>query len=111
MGTVRRILPVMVSDRLQAWIRAHFRPDDVDSTLDLLADLLPEQRDSTAAGIERVQAAVLLISAGDSRRFLEAAASAQLDWRDVLVASGLARDDWRDRLNTELGTRPPTQQS
>jgi hypothetical protein len=47
---------------------------------------------------ERIQAAVVLLAGGDSRRFLSAA-----DWRDVLVAAGLAGADWRDRLAVALG--------
>jgi hypothetical protein len=87
----------MVSDRIQAWMRGLFKPEDLEPALDLLADLMSQERED-AAGTERVQPAVVLLSGGDSQRFLEAAALAWQDWRDVLVAAGLAHDDWRDRL-------------
>ncbi|MFC7280288.1 hypothetical protein ACFQS1_40600, partial [Paractinoplanes rhizophilus] len=46
---------------------------------------------------------VILLSDGNSQRFLEALAMAQQDWRDVLVAAQLAHHDWPDRLNAALG--------
>ncbi|TDC37089.1 hypothetical protein [Micromonospora sp. KC213] len=93
----------MVSDRLQAWVRARFGPSEAEAVLDLLADLVPLAPGSSAEGIERIQAAVVLLSGGDSRRFLDAVALAQEDWRDVLVEAGLADGDWVDELNATLG--------
>jgi hypothetical protein len=40
-----------------------------------------------------VQGAVLVLAAGDSRRFVSALVLAQQDWRDFLVAAGLANGD------------------
>ncbi|MEV6374824.1 hypothetical protein [Micromonospora musae] len=97
----------MVSDRLQAWVRARFGPAEVEPILDLLADLVPLTPDSTAEAAERVQAAVVFLSGGDSQRFLDAAALAQQDWRDVLVGAGLAENDWADHLNCALGNTSP----
>ncbi|MET8552120.1 hypothetical protein [Micromonospora zamorensis] len=93
----------MVSYRLQAWVQARFGASEVEAVLDLLADLVPFEPGSSAEGVERVQAAVVFLSRGDSRRFLDALALAQEDWRDVLVGAGLADDDWADRLNSTLG--------
>lgn len=93
----------MVSDRLQAFIRQSFLPDEVETILSLLADAVPREPGDTVEGIERVQAAVILLSAGNSRRFLEALTMAQQDWRDVLVTAQLAHHDWPDRLNATLG--------
>ena len=93
----------MVSDRLQACIRQSFRPDEVETILSLLTDAVPREPGDTVEGIERVQAAVVLLSDGNSQRFLEALTMAQQDWRDVLVATQLAHDDWPDRLNAALG--------
>ncbi|MER6592772.1 hypothetical protein ABT214_13135 [Micromonospora purpureochromogenes] len=96
----------MVSDRLQAWVRARFGPSEVEALLDLLTDLVPFPG-GTAESAERVQAAVVFLSDGDSRRLLDAVALAQQDWRDVLVAAGLADDDWADQLNSVLGSTSP----
>ncbi|MGB2571577.1 hypothetical protein ACPFP2_24455 [Micromonospora citrea] len=93
----------MVSDRLRAWAHAWFGRSEVDAVLQLLSELAPFGPGGTAEGAERVQGAVLLLSRGDSRRFLDAMASAQQDWRDVLVAAGLADGDWADRLNSVFG--------
>ncbi|MBQ0891505.1 hypothetical protein KBX37_00030 [Micromonospora sp. U56] len=97
----------MVSDRLQAWVRARFGPSEVETVLDLLTDLVPLAPGGTAESAERIQAAVVFLSDGDSRRFLDAVALAQQDWRDVLVAAGLADDDWADQLNSVLGGASP----
>ncbi|GAA4608905.1 hypothetical protein BJY16_007069 [Actinoplanes octamycinicus] len=93
----------MVSNRLQAWIRQHFGPAEVESVLALLTHAVPGEEGDTPDGIERVQAAVVLLSGGNSQRFLQAAALAVADWRDVLVAAQLADDDWRAQLNDALG--------
>jgi hypothetical protein len=93
----------MVSDRLQTWVRQRFSPDEADTILRMLVDTVPGEPGDTAEGIERVQAAVVVLSGGNSQRFLEALTMAQRDWRDVLVAAQLAQDDWPDRLNTALG--------
>ncbi|MEU4677234.1 hypothetical protein [Micromonospora sp. NPDC023737] len=93
----------MVSDRLQEWVRARFGPAEVETVLDLLADLVPLTPGGAAESAERVQAAVVFLSGGDGQRFLDAAALAQQDWRDVLVGAGLADDDWADQLNRMLG--------
>jgi hypothetical protein len=52
--------------------------------------------------VERIQAAVVLIGAGDTERFRRAADLAEKDWRDVLVWSGLDAG-WEARLDDELG--------
>ncbi|WP_132346099.1 hypothetical protein [Micromonospora sp. 15K316] len=96
-----------MSDRLQAWMRARFGPSEAEAVLGLLIDLVPMAPAGTAESTERVQAAVLFLSGGDTQRFLDAAALAQQDWRDVLVAAGLADDDWADRLSSMLGDTSP----
>ncbi|MEW1588894.1 hypothetical protein AB0283_26015 [Micromonospora vinacea] len=93
----------MVSDRLQAWVRARFGSSEVEAVLELLNDLVPLAQGSTAESVERVQAAVVLLSGGDSRRFLDAAALARKDRRDVLVGAGLADAYWADQLDSVLG--------
>ena len=54
---------------------------------------------------ERVQAAIVLLAAGNPYKFDYCAKLAEADWRDVLVFSGLGDDDWPARLDKELG--PP----
>jgi hypothetical protein len=53
---------------------------------------------------ERVQAAIVLASAGQWDRFLGIFHLLRTDWRDVLVAGGLANADWPARLDAELGS-------
>ena len=44
------------------------------------------------SGIERMQCAALKMSAGSLQRLQEAIKQAQVDWRDVLVATGFANN-------------------
>jgi len=90
----------MATRRLESRVRRDFAPSEADTIMELLDALLPaDDSDSDEAGDERVQAAVILLAGGDSRRFLDAATLACLDWRDVLVAAGLANEDWQERLD------------
>ncbi len=80
-----------------------FPAGEVAAVLDVLGEV------AAAAGtylgeahVERVQAAVVLLAAGDSARFLDAAALAHIDWRDVLVAAELADGDWAQRIAEAL---------
>jgi hypothetical protein len=52
---------------------------------------------------ERIQAAVVKLSAGDWSRLEASLELARIDWRDVLVAADLAGNDWRARLDDYLG--------
>lgn len=52
---------------------------------------------------ERIQAAVVLLAAGDPDKLDYNARLAEADWRDVLVFSGLGDDDWPARLDDEFG--------
>jgi hypothetical protein len=91
---------LVTSRRLAERARRDFSTREANTVLELLSSL--EQDEDRGLGSERVQASVLILAAGDSRRFLSALALAQEDWRDVLVASGLADDDWRQRLGAWL---------
>ena len=86
-----------MSDRVADRARRDFSAREAGTVLELLSSL--EGGEDQALGSERVQGAVLLLAAGDSRRFLSALALAQLDWRDVLVAAGFADADWPQRLD------------
>ncbi|MCO1575879.1 hypothetical protein M8C13_08925 [Crossiella sp. SN42] len=54
-------------------------------------------------GSERVQAAIVLLAAGDLARFRQAVTLSRTDWRDVLIAAGLANTDWATQLDQVLG--------
>lgn len=95
----------MLSARARARIVRDFgrvREADIAQLLDALR--LPLIGDSDEAR-ERIHAAILLAAAGNPRRLSEAAALAQLDYRDLLMNTGLASPDWRTRVDAELG--PP----
>jgi hypothetical protein len=59
-------------------------------------------------GDERICGAILIVADGDIDRLVDAAAEAELDWRDVLVRAGLEHDDWREEL---AGALAPTGES
>jgi len=64
---------------------------------------LPLHRADDLAGLERIQAAVVLAAKGSWQTFEAQANLAEIDWRDVLVAADLADEDWPLRLDHELG--------
>lgn len=84
-------------------IRRDFpEPGSANGVLRLIADG-PWETDIDPARTERVQAAIVILAAGDLSRLREALDLAKLDWRDVLVSAGLANGDWPTRLDRELG--------
>jgi len=94
-----------VSQRVEQRVRSDFERGSIDPALARLAALELPLVDS-AAGRERIQAAVVLAARGRWSAFEQLAALAEVDWRDVLVAAGLANDDWRARLDDQLGSDP-----
>jgi hypothetical protein len=85
-------------------VRRDFPPAPANRALSRLSNLqlaLAEKQ-----SLERIQAAIVLLSAGDLYRFERAARLAEADWRDVLVAAGLAQPDWPARLDHALGPDP-----
>jgi hypothetical protein len=99
-----RAIEDRVSDRLAAVVRSEFEAGSVEPVLARLTGLnLPFIQ--TAAQRERVQAAVVLLAAGDYAAFERSAEQAEIDWRDVLVAAGLAHGDWPERLDEQLKCR------
>jgi hypothetical protein len=90
-----------VSPRLETKVRRDFPAAPAARALHRLATLqlpLAEQQ-----SLERIQAAVVLLAAGDLYRLERAATIAETDWRDVLVAAGLANLDWPAMLDDALG--------
>lgn len=86
--------------RLSERIRRDFPAGTAEKVASYLASL-----DDGALGgqdTERVQAAIIIASAGQWDRFLSLIRLLRLDWRDVLVAGGLANEDWPARLDAEL---------
>jgi hypothetical protein len=94
----------MISDRVRARVVRDFGAQEADRILAKLEKLnLPLIADDAHGGRERIHAAILLASRGDSGRVRGLMEMAERDWRDVLVAGGLAHGDWPDRLRDELG--------
>jgi hypothetical protein len=91
----------VVSRRLEAKVRHDFSTGGAEDALRRLRALnlaLAEKQSS-----ERIQAAIVLLAAGDPDEFDYYAKLAETDWRDVLVFSGLGNADWSARLDNELG--------
>jgi hypothetical protein len=95
-----RIAFVDVSARLTRWITRAFPPGSSERVLSELRDLPPDVIGGQDP--ERVQAALVLRSGGDWRKFVLMRDLAAEDWRDALVAAGLADEDWRERLAANL---------
>jgi hypothetical protein len=89
-----------LTPRLSKRIRRDFPTGTADKVAGYLASLADE--DFGGQDAERVQAAIVLASAGRWDRFLSVFGLLKLDWRDVLVAGGLANADWPTRLDAEL---------
>jgi len=70
----------------------------VPAEREIITELLIEEcnakhlRTTSADALERIQLAVIKISEGDVDKFLAAARTAQMDWRDVLVMAGFGYD-------------------
>lgn len=89
-----------VSDRLARWVTRTFPPGTAEYVVRQLRDLPPDVIGGQDP--ERVQAALVLRSGGDWRRFQQMRYLAVQDWRDALVAADLADGDWPDRLTAAL---------
>src|SRR5436190_7482595 len=90
-GAIVRTMSHPLSQRLQARVRRDFRPPHDEDVLGRLASL--ELPLAEKQSLERIQAAIVLLAAGDVEKLREAAAHAERDWRDVLVWSGLGNGD------------------
>jgi hypothetical protein len=94
----------VVSGRLERKVRSDFPGASADAVLARIGSLrlaLAEKQDS-----ERIQAAVVILAAGDAAKLEHAAHRAERDWRNVLVWSGLGNADWPARLDELLGRVP-----
>lgn len=89
-----------VPPRVAERIARDFEPARRPEVLRLIESLAITTR--TSEGAERIGGAILIVARADIDRLVEAAALAEADWRDVLVAAGLQHDDWRARLDEAL---------
>lgn len=89
-------IPPRIAERVARDFERTRRPE----VLRLIASLAITT--GTSEGAERIGGAILIVAGGDIDRLVEAAAIAEADWRDVLVAAGLQHDDWRARLDEAL---------
>lgn len=88
-----------VSPRLKRWIGQHYERGSAEKVLEELGTLPAEI--FGAQDTERIAAALVL--GGSWSDFQSRLATAQVDWRDLLVGAELADEDWPSRLNSELG--------
>lgn len=95
----------MVSRRVAARIELDFPDGDAVAIAERLDAATGEPSSLTGfeTGSERVQAAILILAAGDIHRLIRECDDARRDWRDVLVAAGLGFDDWPGRVDELLG--------
>lgn len=89
-----------IPPRVAECIDRDFEPVRRPEVLRLIASLAITA--GSSEGAERIGGAILIVAGGDIDRLVEAAALAETDWRDVLVAAGLQHDDWRARLDEAL---------
>ena len=94
-----------MTPRIAAKLDRDFKLADQDAALSVMDAVLASDPERTAEGMERIHAAMLLLAGGNLQRLLDAAALAELDWRDLFMDAGLGSEDWRDRIAEELG--PP----
>lgn len=97
----------MVSRRIAARIERDFPGGEIAAITARLeaATGEPSSLATSDAGSERVQAAILILAAGDIGRLFRECDEARKDWRDVLMAADLGFDDWPRRVEAFLG--PP----
>ena len=91
-----------VSGRLTRWVQRNFAPGSAERVLETLATLPAHVTAGDRPGRERVQAALVLRTAGDWHKFQDMLRLAHQDWRDALVAADLADEDWPQRLDANL---------
>jgi len=96
-GASRPDLPVVpLSELTRSQVRAVFDSDDGAAATAMLEARcgagLPLVKPEWTRLIDRIRAATIKLSGGDIERLRLAIDSANVDWRDVLVAAGFAND-------------------
>ncbi len=94
---------VMVSARLEKWIRSTYAGISADAVLRELVGLESQPEVFGNQGLERVQAALAFVGDGAVDRFRSAIDLLHIDWRDVLVMGGLGDESWPVDLDRKLG--------
>ena len=94
-----------ISPRLTRWINRQFSEGSAERVLSELRELSEQVIGGQDA--ERIQAALVIRTAGDWYQFQQYLALAKSDWRDALVGADLANGDWPSRLDAVLGTDKP----
>lgn len=84
--------PVTITAETQRRVELLFQPSDRGRVVELLececSTNLPLLENSEPHELERIQFAVLKLSAGDIGKLIEAIRLARTDWRDLLFAAG-----------------------
>src|SRR5262245_18425901 len=96
-GTSRSDLPLIpLSELTRSQVSALFDPGDVATVTAMLEARcgagLPLVKPEWTRLVDRIRAAAIKLSGGDVDRLRRAIDSANVDWRDVLVAAGFAND-------------------
>ena len=91
-----------ISPRLARWINRQFPEGSAEMVLSELREL-PEEVIG-GQDPERIQASLVIGTAGDWYMFQQRLTLARSDWRDALVGPGLGDEDWPTRLDALLGT-------
>lgn len=78
-----------------------FGGQDLIEARSLILDILklPTVRDPESAA--RIQMAAIRFAGSSMERLRRAVKAAEIDWRDLLVASGLANADWQEVLERD----------
>jgi hypothetical protein len=97
------MLLVMVSARLERWIRSTYAGISAEAVFRELVHLESQPDALDSQGQERLQAALAFAGNGDMDRFRYVIDLLRIDWRDVLVMGGLGDESWPDDLDRRLG--------
>lgn len=91
-----------ISPRLTRWVNREFPKGSAEM---VLAELraMPEEVIG-GQDPERIQASLVIRTAGDWYKFQQCLTLAKSDWRDALVGAGLGDEDWPSHLDALLGT-------
>ena len=90
-------MPMITLTSSTQWLVDHFfRPGEREEVARVLAtqcaNNLPSCEKSTAESLERLHFAAIKYSGGDLKKLHHAVREAQMDWRDLLMATGFGLD-------------------
>ncbi|MEA2607464.1 MAG: hypothetical protein QOI00_2221 [Chloroflexota bacterium] len=98
-------VPIALTPRLARKVEDDFAEIDRPGVIDALerVNLGSWRSTEPPVGRERVLAAILVLTRGESARLAESIQIAERDWRDALVWAELGQPDWPRRLDELLG--------